>query len=128
MPPSFRSVAPMLLALAGSGCPGSGIATRFAAVHNTLESMGYGQLGHVSMGSLPEGQSVRQPLRLEQGACYSFLGMGGDGVADTELVLQSPSGETISRDETTDAQSSLYHCAQASGRYVLTLRLVNGGG
>lgn len=119
------SLAALLLA---GGCPSTGRESRFVAVHNTLEAMGYSQVGHISQGSLPQGDPVREPVTLEAGACYTFLAIGEGGVTDADLTLQDPAGETVAQDDDVDTQASIYHCAQTSGRYTLTLKFEIGSG
>lgn len=130
-PASALSAALLTSAVAATlaaGCPGTGRESRFVAVHNTLEAMGYSQVGHISQGSLAQGDPLRQPVTLEAGACYTFLAIGEGGVTDADLSLVDPSGETVGEDDDTDTQASVYHCAQTTGRYELVLKFEIGGG
>lgn len=131
MSPSLRRRAPVLAALLLlAACSGydSGPAGRVVALHNTLQAMGFSQVGDVSEGNLEGGRSQQFTFELESGACYVFVAMGGPGVGNIDLQLVSPGGEQVGADQTTDRQAVLQYCAAETGEHTLGLTMSSGGG
>lgn len=109
------------------GCSGGGILhTRFAAVHNTLTTMGVSQLGPISQGSLAEGATARFPVELDA-RCHTFVAFG-DGVRDVELNVLDANNQRVAGDNTRDSQATVQFCPPMRGRYTLALRMADGGG
>lgn len=117
------------LCLAGVlGCTSSGgIRGRFAAVHNTMVSLGLNQLGHLSEGSLSEGATANLPVDLEA-QCYTFVAFGSDGARDIDLSVLDSNSHRVAGDNVRDAQAAVHWCPTARGRYTLSLRMASGSG
>jgi hypothetical protein len=124
---SNRALTALLFALP-LGCAGAagGLHTRFAAVHNTLTTMGVSQLGPISEGSLAEGATARFPVDLAA-RCHTFVAFG-DGARDVELNVLDANNQRVAGDATRDAQATVQFCPTVRGRYTLALRMVEGGG
>jgi hypothetical protein len=118
-------VAISLLACA-SGDRGPG--GRIIAVHNTLQAIGFNQVGEVSEGSLGQGDTQSFTYELEEEGCYVFIAMGSPGVRDVNLALVSPDGEQLASDETTDRQAVLQVCARSAGEHTVQLTMASGQG
>lgn len=116
-----------LALLGGCTSAGSSLQNRFAAVHNTLHSMGLSQVGHISEGSLAEGATQRFAINLEA-QCYSFVAFGGNGARDIDLTVLDSSNNRVGNDDAHDTQAAVRFCAPARGRYTLAVRMASGGG
>ena len=120
----------LLMAFVG-GC-GSSMGSRlegwFVPVHNTLQTLGFAQVGALHDGSLKEHASQIISLQLPGGACYTIVGMGGAGVNDLELSLADPGGTLMGADTAAGRQAVVRACAQETGSYALTVRMGSGAG
>jgi len=116
-----------MAALTISCTTGGGIQSRFTAVHNTLESLGISQLGHISEGSLAEGGRTQFPLDL-QARCYTFVAFGSDGARDVDLEVFDANNTRVAGDTAHDAQAAVTWCPRVAGRYNLALRMTAGSG
>ena len=113
-----------MLLSAALGCAGStgALHTRFAAVHNTLTTMGVSQLGPLSEGSLAEGATARFPVELDA-RCHTFVAF--TGARDVELNVLDANNQRVAGDNTRDAQGTVQFCPTVRGRYTLALRMVD---
>jgi hypothetical protein len=68
-------------------------------------------------GFLGSRQSVTQFVTLQAGRCYTVLGVGGQGVADLDIVLYNPNGKRVASDIGFDPTPMVQHCAQWPGAY-----------
>lgn len=122
--PAIAFALPLVLAACSGG---SGAHQRFVAVHNAYEALGLGQVGHITEGSLAEGGTVRLPMELNPG-CYTFVGLGSDGVRDIDVTVTDANGQRAAGDTSHDAQAATQFCPSARGTYTVTLRMASGGG
>jgi hypothetical protein len=67
-------------------------------------------------------------LNLQQGVCYAFATLGGQGVRDTDVFLVDGSGNEIERDVSTSVDAIVRFCPQQSGSYSLRARMYGGEG
>lgn len=122
-----HSLGALMATLALSCTSGGGIRSRFTAVHNTLETLGINQLGHLSEGSLAEGGRAQFPMDL-QARCYTFVAFGAGGARDVDLEVFDANNTRVANDASHDAQAAVTFCARAAGRYNLALRMAAGSG
>jgi hypothetical protein len=112
---------------AAVGCTSSGgLHSRFSAVHNTMVALGLNQLGHLSSGSLSEGETVNLPVDLEA-RCYTFVAFGSS-VRDIDVGLLDANNTRVVGDTTHDSQAAVHHCITRAGHYVLAVRMASGSG
>lgn len=116
-----------VLVFAGCAAATSPSHTRLVAVHNAFEALGFGQMGHVSEGSLPEGGVARFQMDLEA-QCYTFVAFGGEGARDVDVSVFDANGQQVATDGTHDAQATVQFCPTARGRYTVAVRMASGAG
>ena len=116
----------VLLAAAGCTSATASLHHRFAAVHNTLTTMGVSQLGPLSEGSLAAGATARFPVELDA-RCHTFVAFT-HGPRDVELQVLDANNQRVAVDGTRDAQATVQFCPTVRGRYTLALRMADGGG
>ena len=116
----------VLLAAAGCTSATASLHHRFAAVHNTLTTMGVSQLGALSEGSLAAGATARFPVELDA-RCHTFVAFT-HGPRDVELQVLDANNQRVAVDGTRDAQATVQFCPTVRGRYTLALRMADGGG
>ena len=116
----------VLLAAAGCTSATASLHHRFAAVHNTLTTMGVSQLGALSEGSLAAGATARFPVELDA-RCHTFVAFT-HGPRDVELQVLDANNQRVAVDGTRDAQATVQFCPTVRGRYTVALRMADGGG
>jgi len=79
-------------------------------------------------GLLSGRQSITEYVTMQAGRCYTVLGVGGQGVADLDLVLYNPNGKRVASDIGFDPTPSLQHCANWPGAYRLEATIKRGAG
>lgn len=78
-------------------------------------------------GRVSQGQTRNHSLNLQAGQCYAVLAVGGDGVNDLDLSLQS-GGRAVATDQTRTAFPRVTHCAEQSGQYQISVGSSGGNG
>ncbi|MCC7538221.1 MAG: hypothetical protein IT379_18485 [Deltaproteobacteria bacterium] len=117
------------LAVAVGSCGGaSTLEPRYVAVQGTLTALGLAQVGPILQGSLTQGATARTRQRLEQGNCYTFVGVGHSGVTDIDLLVLDAAGAEVAADTTHEQQTALQYCPSAAGEYQLVIRMTGGQG
>jgi hypothetical protein len=124
-----RGITGSLVVLGLIACSGHdrGANGRLVAVHNALQAMGFTQLGELGEGALLQGRTQSQSFVFADEDCHVFVVFGGPGVRNIDLALVSPQGETVARDETTDAQAVLRACT-GPGDFTLNINMASGQG
>ena len=116
-------------ALCLASCGGGGsLEPRFVTVHNTLSAMGLSQTGPIHEGSLPEGSEARFPFELRGGECYTFVALGGSGVANVDVRVLDAQGEEVGRDTTVDRQAAAQACPDSNGEHHVVVSMAEGDG
>ncbi len=111
------------------GCSGGGgAATRFVAVNNALRAVGFSPHGQITAGSLPEHGSSRVRMQLDAGTCYTFVGIGGEGIVDLDLVVTDAQGREVAHDGAAEPGVAVRVCPESSGGYTVRLTAASGGG
>lgn len=78
-------------------------------------------------GRIREGATVNRNITLEQGACYAVVAVGGDGVADLNLALQS-GGRQVAVDTQPTAFPVVRYCATQAGAHRAVISAAHGSG
>lgn len=99
-----------------------------ARSRSALRARGLRPIGQPLLERVTEGSVVRLPVVLDAGRCYVATGRSGQGLRDIDLFLFDAAGVEVARDLATDAEPSIEHCAQDSGRYTVELRAFEGAG
>lgn len=73
-------------------------------------------------------EDYNRNLNLQQGVCYTFASLGGNGAEDTDIYVQNPEGETLADDRSTDLDAVVRFCPPATGPYVLRANMYRGDG
>ena len=77
---------------------------------------------------LGDGEDRRFPLNLQQGYCYAFASVAGNGARDTDLYILNGAGETIQSDTRVDRDAVVRYCPPSAGSFVLRALLYDGQG
>ncbi len=113
-----------------SGAGLNGIAfVRNAEVTRVLQTDGYqGDADFdIVRAQIREGANTQRTVSLRQGQCYAFVGVGGNGVSDLDLVVQKD-GQTVAEDRTFTAFPTARFCARAAGSHRVTITSRRGSG
>lgn len=116
-----------LFALAGCGAGATTPHSRLVAVHNAFEGIGLASMGHITEGSLAEGNTARFPMELSA-QCHTFVAFGGEGVRDIDVNVLDANGQRLAGDASHDGQATVMFCPQSPGHYTVTVRMAAGGG
>lgn len=101
---------------------------RLAQSRAAMRERGLVPVGKPHLEVLAEGDVYREPVQLESGRCYVAVARGGTGLQDVDLFLYSPEGAEVARDLESDADPSLEHCPEETGRYIYEVRAFEGAG
>lgn len=101
---------------------------RLGALDQQLGGQGFTRVGRPA-GIVLNGREPRDfQLSLQQGQCYVFASLGGQGAVDTDLVLHDHGGEQLAADARRDRDAIVQYCAPTTGRYALSVRMYEGQG
>jgi hypothetical protein len=101
---------------------------RLGALDQQLGGQGFTRVGRPA-GIVLNGREPRDfQLSLQQGQCYAFASLGGQGAVDTDLVLHDHGGEQLAADGRRDRDAIVQYCAPTTGRYALSVRMYEGQG
>jgi len=101
---------------------------RLGALDQQLGGQGFTRVGRPA-GIVLNGREPRDfQLSLQQGQCYAFASLGGQGAVDTDLVLHDHGGEQLAADSRRDRDAIVQYCAPTTGRYALSVRMYEGQG
>jgi hypothetical protein len=101
---------------------------RLAQVRSVLRERGLVPLGDPMLEVVAEGEVLRAPMELEAGRCYVVVARGGEGLEDVDLFLYDPAGAEVARNLESDAEPSLEHCPEQTGRHLFEVRAFEGAG
>jgi hypothetical protein len=101
---------------------------RLAQARTVLRERGLVPLGDPRLELVAEGEALREPMELEGQRCYVVVARGGGGVEDLDLYLYDPAGAEVARNLESDAEPSLTHCPEQSGRHLFEVRAFEGAG
>lgn len=101
---------------------------RLQAIDQRLAQGRYRRVGEPAGIVLNESQDQERPLQLQQGFCYAFASLGGQGTEDTDLAVLDGNGETMQQDVRTDRDAVVEYCPAATGTYRLRALLYRGSG
>ncbi|MBL8683842.1 MAG: hypothetical protein JNK05_32015 [Myxococcales bacterium] len=113
-----------------SGAGLSGIAfVRNAEVTRVLQSDGYAGDAdfEIFRAQIREGANTTRNVTLRASQCYAFVGVGGNGVSDLDLVVQKD-GQTVAEDRTFTAFPTARFCARNAGQHRVTISSRRGSG
>ena len=79
-------------------------------------------------GSLAHSQSQEFALVLQQGRCYTVIGVGAPSLSDLDMYLVDPNGTELGQDRATDNFPVVSACPQASGRHRVRVEAYTGSG
>lgn len=101
---------------------------RLSALDQQMASQNYRRIGEPSGLVLANRQARVFALSLEQGRCYAFGTLGGEGTTDTDVFLQDGSGQRLSADTRPERDAMVQYCAPDDGNYTLQVSLQGGQG
>ena len=116
-----------------SGTSGAGMSgllfVRNAEVTRILQADGYQGDADFELvrGTIREGRSATRTVNLQNGACYAFVGVGGTGVSDLNLVVQHGRA-AVAEDRTLGAFPAARYCAHESGAHSVVISSAHGSG
>ncbi len=101
---------------------------RLDALDRQLASEQFQRIGEPSGLVLRNREERVYALSLEQGRCYVFGTLGGEGTSDTDVFLQDGSGARLQADSATNRDAMVRYCAPDDGNYTLQVRMFGGEG
>jgi hypothetical protein len=101
---------------------------QLARTRETLQERGFVPLGLPRVDVVAEGEVLREAVELVAGHCYVAVARSGEGVRDVDLFLFGVTGAEVARNMDSDAQPSLEHCPDQTGRHVFEVRAFEGAG
>ncbi|HJL17272.1 MAG TPA: hypothetical protein RMH99_16515 [Sandaracinaceae bacterium LLY-WYZ-13_1] len=99
-----------------------------ARSRSALRARGLRPVDEPLLERVTEGSVVRLPVVLEEGRCYAAIGRSGEGLDDIDLFLFDAAGVEVARDLAGDAEPSIEHCPEETGRHTVELRAFEGAG
>ncbi|MEM9865527.1 MAG: hypothetical protein AAF938_28225, partial [Myxococcota bacterium] len=104
------------------------VQARIASLTQQLSGQGYRPLGSAQGYQLETSGTESIGVQLQAGTCYTFASLGGQGAQDTDLFLNTTSGESLESDASTALDASFEYCPASPGRYDLQARMYSGQG
>jgi hypothetical protein len=101
---------------------------RVASLREGLQRRGFQALQPPLQLQLTEDQSVRVPLPVEPGQCYTAAGFGLDGVENVDLRVLDEEGTEVARDRSTEQDAGAQFCADRHAEFAAELHDVSGAG
>lgn len=101
---------------------------RLGALDQQLGAQGFTRVGEPAGLVLNSREPREFQLSLQQGQCYAFATLGGQGAVDTDVALNDASGNQIEADTRRDRDAMIRYCAPATGSYALSVRMYDGQG
>lgn len=101
---------------------------RLQALDQRLAAEHFQRIGEPSGLVLRNREERVYALSLEQGRCYVFGTLGGEGTSDTDVFLQDGSGTRLQADGANDRDATVRYCAPDDGNYTLQVRMLGGEG
>jgi hypothetical protein len=108
--------------------PSREVEERLAQIRQALVERGLEPLLAPPVENLAQDSMVRVPLDLSGDTCVVAVGRSDGGLRDIDLSLFDPAGAEVARDLGPDAEPTIEHCPEASGRFELELRSFEGAG
>lgn len=112
----------------GAGMSGL-LFVRNAEVTRLLQADGY--QGDASFelfrGRVREGASTTRTVNLQNGTCYAFVAVGGEGVSDLNMTVQH-GNQTVAEDRSLTAFPAVRYCARSSGQHRVVIESRHGTG
>ena len=101
---------------------------RLSSLDQRLGGQNFRRVGEPMGVQLSRGEDHQRQLNLQQGYCYAFASLGGQGARDTDLYILNGAGETMQQDRSTDVDALVQFCPPASGTYQLRANMYSGNG
>jgi hypothetical protein len=101
---------------------------RLARLDAQLQAENFRRVAEPQGLQLGRGEDRNFPLTLQQGFCYAFATLGGQGASDTDVFIVDGSGNQLVDDVRTDVDALVRYCPQQSGSYTLRARMYGGEG
>jgi hypothetical protein len=101
---------------------------RLQAIDQRLSQNRYRRVGDTAGVVLGARETNERQLNLQQGFCYAFASLGGEGTRDTDLSVLDGTGQTMQQDTSTDIDAVVEYCPPATGTYLLRALLYTGEG
>jgi len=108
--------------------PFQDVEEKLAVSRTLLRARGLLPVADPLIDSVAEGEGLRVSILLEAGSCYVAIGRAGEGVRDADLILLDAAGAEVARDLESNAEPSLSHCPERSGRHTFEVRSFEGAG
>ncbi|MEM1418602.1 MAG: hypothetical protein AAGH15_27155 [Myxococcota bacterium] len=102
--------------------------SRLSGYDQQLSGERFERVGEPQGVVLGDGQDRRFPLTLEQGYCYAFASVAGQGARDSDLYILNGAGETIQSDTRIDQDALVRYCPPSTGSFTLRALLYDGEG
>jgi hypothetical protein len=67
-------------------------------------------------------------LNLEQGTCYAFASLAGQGIRDTDVFITDGGGQVLAADDAQERDGLVRYCADSTGAYKVRARVYEGEG
>ena len=106
----------------------AGATQRLTALDQRLTGERFQRLGEPRGEVFDRGQDRNYQLNLQQGTCYAFATLGGEGAQDTDVFLQDGSGNELARDVSAQRDALVQYCPETTGAYTLRARMYSGQG
>jgi len=101
---------------------------RLAALDEQLSRQRFQRVGAPMGVRLARGDDDQRQINLQQGVCYAFASLGGQGAQDTDLYIANGSGEQVVQDRSTNVDALVRYCPPTSGIYTLRANMYSGEG
>lgn len=129
---SERAVMSRAIALVRGGGPrppaASRIDQRLGARLTELEARGFtGRAEPVSL-TLGVAETVRLPLPVERGGCYTMVAVGGDGISELDVTLTDDDDVEVASDAATGGEALVQLCVDTEEVLTAEVRATTGSG
>lgn len=104
------------------------VQNRLTAIDQRLSRQRFRRVGPPQGIRASASEDYNRNLNLQQGVCYTFASLGGEGAQDTDLYIHNPEGETLADERSTDLDAVVEFCPPATGPYVLRANMYRGEG
>ncbi|MBI2896120.1 MAG: hypothetical protein HYY06_21360 [Deltaproteobacteria bacterium] len=102
---------------------------RMNVLSRTLAERGYAPASDRGGRSfLPDGGGDVHEVRLDEGQCYTFVGLTSGSITDLRFALYDPRGAEVVRDDTVAPHALVHACPQQTGLYHFVAVATSGSG
>lgn len=101
---------------------------RLQALDQQLGQQQYRRVAEPQGLQLGERQDRHFDVSLQEGTCYTFVTLGGQGARDTDIFLLDGAGNELASDTGVGRDATVQFCPQTSGAYKLRTLMYGGQG